>query len=290
MNEPADRGPSLERGVDATPAALQPIPVRRHGDRGPSVVVLHGGPGAPGSAWDLARALGADHRVLEPLQRRAGAVPLTVAQHVADLAAVSPPTTRLVGCSWGAMLGLSFAATHPERVSHLVLVGCGTYDEDARAALRAARARCLGPAGERRAAELEAALEGTTDPDNRDGLLAALGELHARAASYDRLEGTPAPPEDLPPDATGHEQTWADVLRLQRGGIEPERFAAIRARVLMVHGDVDPHPGPATRDRLRRFVPQLEYVPLPRCGHEPWRERHARNPLLSVLREFLARD
>ncbi len=32
----------------------------------------------------------------------------------------------------GAMLGLSFTARHPERVSRLVLVGCGTYDETCR--------------------------------------------------------------------------------------------------------------------------------------------------------------
>jgi hypothetical protein len=27
--------------------------------------------------------------------------------------------------------------------------------------------------------------------------------------------------------------------------------------------------------RLRKYIPQLEYLKLERCGHEPWREQHA---------------
>ncbi len=68
--------------------ALQPITVRRYGDVGPAVYVLHGGPGSPGCALGLAQALGASFSVREPPQRRSGEVPMTVAQHVADLDAV----------------------------------------------------------------------------------------------------------------------------------------------------------------------------------------------------------
>src|SRR5690349_16643701 len=130
--------------------AMEPIEVRRWGgerggrEGGQSVVVLHGGPGAPGSAAGLARALAPFFHVLEPLQRRAGSVPLTVARHVEDLAAVAPEPATLVGWSWGAMLGLSFAARYPSRVSRLVLVCCGTYDVASRALLRQTLDRRLG--------------------------------------------------------------------------------------------------------------------------------------------------
>jgi hypothetical protein len=52
-----------------------PIHVHLHDGPGPTVTVLHGGPGAPGS--------------------------------VADLAAVLPDPVVVIGSSWGAMLGLS---------------------------------------------------------------------------------------------------------------------------------------------------------------------------------------
>ena len=61
------------------------IQVREYGTSGPMVLVLHGGPGAPGGMAPLARRLADSVRVLEPLQRGSGGEPLTVARHVADL-------------------------------------------------------------------------------------------------------------------------------------------------------------------------------------------------------------
>ena len=39
---------------------------------------------------------------------------------------------------------------------------------------------------------------------------------------------------------------------------------------------------------LRRFVPHLEYEEFTRCGHEPWRERHGREPFLRALLGWLS--
>ncbi|HXI60385.1 MAG TPA: hypothetical protein VNO55_30195 [Polyangia bacterium] len=108
-----------------------------------------------------------------------------------------------------------------------------------------------------------------------------------RAQSYDLIEDTDDGAAGFPADDAGHVETWNDVLRLQQENIEPAAFSAISARVLMIHGDVDPHPGPATRDTLRRFIPALEYISLDRCGHEPWRERHARDRFVEVIRQWL---
>jgi pimeloyl-ACP methyl ester carboxylesterase len=266
---------------------IEPIEVRRYGSRGPTVVVLHGGPGAPGSAASLARALERDFDVLEPLQRRSGRVPLTVAQHVADLAVVAPRPATLIGWSWGAMLSLSYAARHPDDVSDLVLVGCGTYDLAARALLQRSLSERLGEAGRRQLDALQQRLASEKDPVSRDTLLGEIGDAIMRAESCDLVDDAGAAVDDLPADEAGHAETWHDVLRLQREGIEPAAFSAVQARVLMLHGDLDPHPGPATRDVLRRFLPQLEYVVLERCGHEPWRERHARDRFLDLLRRRL---
>ena len=104
------------------------------------MVVVHGGPGARGGAGLLAQALADPLHVLEPWQRLSSDVPLTVAQHIEDLADVLShqipgESPALVGESWGAMLALAFASAHPDRVSALALVGCGTFDRKARARL-----------------------------------------------------------------------------------------------------------------------------------------------------------
>ena len=261
-----------------------PIAVRRYGTGGPLVALLHGGPGAPGEMASPARALASEFRALEPLQRRSGGAPLTVARHVADLAAVLPAGAALVGWSWGAMLALSFAAAHPDRVRSLALVGCGTYDEASRASYEQSLASRLGEEGRRRAEGLRRQ-SAAAGEEERDRVLAALGRLLGRAQACD-----PLPEEEGEPlwvDARGHAETWADARRLQAAGVEPAAFAAVACPVLMLHGDDDPHPGPATCDLLRRFVPQLRYRGLPFCGHKPWAERRAREPFLAALGEWL---
>jgi pimeloyl-ACP methyl ester carboxylesterase len=263
------------------------IEVRRWGTVGPVVVVLHGGPGAPGSARGLARLLSKSFQVVEPLQRRSGGQPLTVAQHVADLAAVAPSPALIVGHSWGAMLGLSFASRHPTSVAKLVLVGCGTYDQATRARLKATIRERLGPEGARRADELLHQAEQETSPELRDAALQQFGAMHAELETYAPAVEEPDDTESLPTDAAGHSETWEDVLRLQRDGIAPAAFSSISAPVLMIHGAYDPHPGAATRDFLHPYIPQLEYLELPRCGHEPWRELHAREAFGSALRDWL---
>jgi pimeloyl-ACP methyl ester carboxylesterase len=137
-----------------------------------------------------------------------------------------------------------------------VLVGCGTFDTKARARLQA-----------------------------------TLGERARQNESADRLytysRAVAEPPIEL--DAKGHTETWNDMLRLQAEGVYPAAFAAIACPVLMLHGAYDPHPGEMIRDGLARYIPQLEYVELERCGHSPWIEEHARDRFFSVLRTWLSR-
>jgi len=233
----------------------------------------------------VARGLADTFRVLEPFQRGSGVVPLTVAQHVEDLAALieeqgarKPPA--LVGSSWGAMLALAYAAAHPDNSGPIVLVGCGTFDPAARARLEAVITERSRP---RVQAELRRLERTIVDPDAR---LSALGRALLPVYSYDADDG------DLalePCDARAHEETWADMLRLQAEGAYPAAFAAIRGPVLMLHGTDDPHPGAMIRDSLEPHLPQMQYLEWERCGHYPWLERAVRDEFFSVLRSWLIR-
>jgi len=217
--------------------------------------VLHGGPGAPGSAGALADLIADPARVLEPWQRAT-----SVSGHVEDVRsfidAQCDAAPVLVGHSWGAMLALVFAAAHPRDVLGVCLVGSGTFDLQSRAVFELA----LG-----------------TESD----------------AMVDRIYNVDPLPEDAR-DATvfdehAHEHSWNDMLRLQGDGTYPASFSAIAVPVLMLHGAADPHPGRMIRDSLLPFLPQLEYRELDRCGHYPWRERDARDDFVRQAREWLAR-
>lgn len=238
---------------------IGPLLAREHGESGAMVLVLHGGPAAAGSAGPLAEGLGARFRVVEPWQRGSGGPPLTVARHVEDLrdlmeALSLSQAPMLVGASWGAMLGLAFAAAHPGWVKALALVGCGTFDKAARASL--------------------------------------LSTLQDRAGDPHPYDFCPlTPPEEVPGDdfdVRAFTETWEDMLLLQQAGVYPAAFRAIRSPVLMLHGDHDPHPGKQILAGLKPYLPNLQYMQLERCGHSPWNEKHARAPFFSHLEGWLA--
>lgn len=232
-----------------------PLRVRTWGERGPLVVVLHGGPAAAGEAAPIARGLADAFHVLEPWQRGSGGEPLTVARHVADLhelvSGLEGVRPSIVGESWGAMLALAYAAAHPGSAGPLVLVGCGTFDTGSRARLTA-----------------------------------TLDERAHLPAPYDFDAEPPEPCEALF-DTRAHVETWADMLRLQSEGVYPAAFESIASEVLMVHGAYDPHPGEMIRANLEPHLARLEYVELDACGHSPWRERQACERFFEVLRSWL---
>jgi pimeloyl-ACP methyl ester carboxylesterase len=259
--------------------------MRSYGTAGPWVVVLHGGPGTPGLMAPVARGLADAYRVLEPHQRGSGGEPLTVARHVADLdefiqAHCEGTRPALVGSSWGAMLALAYAAEHPDRAGPLVLIGCGTFDQEARDRLRATVEERTDDDLRRR---LKRLAKEFPDPDRR---FEAMGDLILPLYAYDV---DPAVLEGEPYDARAHQETWSDMVRLQVEGKYPAAFAAIESPVLMLHGAFDPHPGSMIRAGLGPYIPRLEYVEWERCGHYPWAEKAVRDEFFAVLREWLAR-
>ena len=260
------------------------IKIRRHGTEGPVVIVLHGGPGAPGSAEELAVGLSDTFRVVEPWQRGAGGHdPLTVATHVVDLHEIvlnvcDGPFPALVGESWGAMLALAYAAEYPHDTGPIVLVGCGTFDKLSRA--HGVKIR------EERIAQYIAKHPESADDLNLDSNDRIM-KWHDMTDTYKAISSTPRN-QDVQFDVKAHTETWNDMLRCQESGQFPNTFSRILSPVMMLHGSYDPHPGKMIRDSLKEHVPQLEYRELERCGHQPSSEQFARDEFFTVMHDWLA--
>jgi len=254
------------------------------------VIVLHGGPAGAGEAAPLARGLADSFTALEPWQRGSvvGGEPLTVAKHVEDLHGLVKTAGKerrpaLVGESWGAMLALAYATTHPDSAGPLALVGCGTFDKKSRARIDEILTSRMDDKLRRRFDRLA---ESIPDPTERQVKRMALIE---HLYSYDPLESAFEGPDE-PFDEKAHIETWEDMVRLQEEGCYPAGFTAIKSPVIMLHGGYDPHPGEMIRDSLSPYMPQLEYREWERCGHSPWLERHVRDEFFTVLREWLTRN
>jgi len=296
MTKPQSRRSKIHSGY--------PNIVRTYGVSGPLVIVLHGGPGAPGNAASIARGLADTFRVVEPWQRGGGRETLTVSRHVDDLHDLAgmlskgtPPASMdesvsfefqamdrysppaLAGESWGAMLALAYAAAHPDNAGPLVLLGCGTFNPPSRARMREILEGRMNETLRRDIERLEAEY-----PDHGERLRKHY-ELIRPLYDFDPLH------EDLeetaPFDFRAHIETWSDMVHLQDEGVYPAAFVAIKSPVLMLHGDYDPHPGQMIRTSLEGYIPHLEYREFKNCGHSPWRERQVKNEFFAVIKEWL---
>lgn len=260
------------------------LKIREYGNSGPVTIVLHGGPAASGEAAPLARGLADSFRVIEPWQRGSGKEPLTVARHVSDLhdiveARCGGARPALVGESWGAMLALAYAASHPGSAGSVVLIGCGTFDTPSRNRLGEILEARMDNTLRRRIERL-----GNEFPDPGERLKKTYA-LMRPLYEYDAV-ATEAE-ETGPFDLRAHTETWKDMIRLQEAGVYPSAFAAVDVPVLMLHGAYDPHPGRMIRESLEPFLPQMEYREFERCGHSPWLEKNVRDEFFAVLREWL---
>jgi pimeloyl-ACP methyl ester carboxylesterase len=160
----------------------------------------------------------------------------------------------------------------------MVLVGCGTFDKDARARLSETRKR-----------RIRDYLQ--SHPEHRADLDLSFEEQifkwHTLTDTYEAVPDGPGNAAGEPFDMAAYVETWNDMLRCQDAGIYPYSFASITTPVIMLHGAYDPHPGRMIRDGLRQYLPHLEYREFERCGHDPWVEKHAREEFFEALRSWL---
>lgn len=254
--------------------------LRTHGSAPFSVAVVHGGPGAAGGMAPVARELARRRGVLEPLQA-AASVDGQAVELCAILEGHAALPAALVGHSWGAWLSLIVAARWPGLVKKLILVGCGPLEERYAPAVMATRLGRLSPGA---ADEFRALVDtmGRSGAPPGGEALARLGQILAAADGFDTLPGDEAALDD-----GIYRAVWAEAAALRRRGGLVAAARRVRCPVVAIHGDYDPHPAEGVEGPMSENVRDFRFILLERCGHEPWRERFARDRFFRVLDEEL---
>ncbi len=257
--------------------------VRFYGDAPYRVAVIHGGPGAPGSVAAVARRLGATQGTLEPLQTKETMEGQIEELHD-QLSAHAAQPLVLIGHSWGAWLALLVAARYPKLVAKLILVGSGPFLDRYVPQIGERRMSRLSPAEQAEFRQLLDAL-GRPETSGKDQLIAKLGSLVAKA---DEVDPVPDPLEEsdrLPASGDQFQSVWAEAAQLRRSGELLVRAGQIECPVVAIHGENDPHPADGVREPLSEVLREFRFVLLDRCGHSPWRERHAAEPFYRELEQ-----
>lgn len=239
---------------------------REYGDPPYRVIVLHGGPGAPGCCAGICRGLAEDFGVLEHLQGKR-----SIRELVEELRGVITgygiDKAVLIGHSFGAWLAFIFAATYPQYVGKLILAGCGPFEPKYYPLLVEARSVKTMP------------LEQIAD-------MKAAG-LYSGNMQYDPDHYCLLP--DIRHDmiAFNEEQFRAlltEAMSMRESGELLEYAGGIRCPVVAIHGRNDPHPWEGVKTPLEGRLNNFRMFILKKCGHEPWNEYYARNDFFAILK------
>jgi pimeloyl-ACP methyl ester carboxylesterase len=206
----------------------------------PRALLLHGGPGLDDYTEPLAEELAPLFETVRYQQGRHTEVPAYVDEALGHLAGPS----WIVGHSWGGYLALAVAASRPERVQGLVLIGSvGAIGDGGRSAARV---------------RLESRL--AAPPRSLEDLWPAY------------FAGAAPPFVDLHLDSEQYEATAASMDEHAELGTLERALPSFDRPVLLLHGTHDHIPLSAV-EQTAALLPNARLRVLDGVGHFPWLER-----------------
>jgi pimeloyl-ACP methyl ester carboxylesterase len=260
-----------------------PILVRKHGTEPFGVVVVHGGPGAAGDMGPVAQRLAEPRGILEPMQT-ASTVDGQVEELRTALESLAVPPVVLIGHSWGAWLSCIVAATYPQLVRKLILIGTPPFEQKYVHLIRENRMKGLTHDEQQQFAYLADMLN-SAEPGEAKVYLDRLGELVADADTYDPIAIDSLLPIPSISKTAGeiYAGVWPEAARMRQTGELLQLMARIECPVVAIHGEQDPHPAEGMGAPLSGTLRDFQIVILEKCGHAPWRERQAVDKFYEVL-------
>ena len=247
-----------------------------------NVVVIHGGPGAPGEVAPVARKLSENFGIIEPFQTKRSIQGQLQELHSIIISSCKIPV-KLIGYSWGAWLAFIFASRFTDLVKKVILVGAGAFDERYHTDLLKIRLNRLSVNEKSEAQNL---LELLNKPGYADinATFKRFGKLMSKADSFDSL---PAENEIIEFQPDIFQFVWKEAEELRKSGELLEFGHKIQCPVIAIHGDYDPHPVKGVEEPLSRMLRDFRLIKLDKCGHCPWNERNAKDKFYSILEKEL---
>lgn len=247
-----------------------------------NIVVIHGGPGAPGQVAPIARKLSENFGVIEPFQTERS-IKGQVRELHAFINSFGDIPVKLIGHSWGAWLAYIYTANYPSFVHKLILVGAGAFEEKYNTDLMKIR---LNRLSENEKSEVQNLLEllNNSDSANINETLRRFETLMSKADSFDCL---PAENEIIEFQPDIFQPVWNEAEELRKSGELLNPGYKIKCPVIAIHGDYDPHPLEGVEKPLSKTLRDFKFIKLNKCGHYPWNERKARDKFYNILKKEL---
>lgn len=251
--------------------------VRTYGAQPYDLVLLHGGPGAPGTMGPIARRLSISFGVLEPLM-----LSLSINEQLEDLNSIVVNNSSMplffIGHSWGAWLSIMYAAKYPDRVRKIILIGAPPFEEKYVHIVNETR---LSRLNEKEKTEFILAREQLNNiSSGTDSLTPGFISLLTRTDVFEAL-----PNENITSDFSPavYRNIWSEASDLRKTGRLLELLKQVKCPVVAIHGDLDPHPADGVKEPLSANLSNFRFNLIERCGHYPWMEKYGKDILYKIF-------
>lgn len=252
--------------------------IKLHGSSPYSLVLLHGGPGAPGSLKPVAEELSKFLGVIEHLQTRYSINELISELHD-DLKDFKSTPLTFMGHSWGAWFSILYAVEYLEDVKQLILVGCPPFEKRYVPLIMEKRLTKLS----RQDKDLFLRLLNEMDSGNTsDENFKILESLLHKTENYQTINSS-----HLEFDNQMYSKIWKEAEDLRDSGTLSELLSSITVPLYAIHGDCDPHPLSGVIEPLKSRNVNFEVHKLSKCGHYPFNEKYAKDEFYNIIRNVM---
>lgn len=251
--------------------------LRTYGSEPYDVVLLHGGPGGPGSLETISRRLSISFGIIEPL-----ITSLSIKEQIEDLNSLiihnSSKPMSFIGHSWGAWLCLLYASAFPDLVKKIIMIGAPPFEDKYVHKIEETR---LSRLTENERKEFLLAENQLTDLHSQTGYLSsAFINLLTKTDVFEALPDETIDSKFYP---SVYERVWTEALQMRSSGKLIEVIKEIKCPVVAIHGDFDPHPAEGVKNPLTEILPNFRFNLIERCGHYPWKEKYGKDILYKIF-------
>jgi pimeloyl-ACP methyl ester carboxylesterase len=164
-------------------------------------------------------------------------------------------------------------------VKKLILVGSGPFEEKYAPQITETR---LSRMSEEERGQFRILLDAIESPKrNKADLLSLYCALMTKTDAYDLLPVDESYVIEFQKNV--YQDAWLEGQQLRRSGGLLALAKQVRCPVVAIHGDHDPHPAEGVEKPLRDAVSDFRFILLEKCGHDPWRERAAKDRFYEIL-------
>jgi pimeloyl-ACP methyl ester carboxylesterase len=253
------------------------VNLRTYGGEPYDLVLLHGGPGAPGDMEPIAKRISISFGILEPLLLSPSINDQLEELHSIIKEHCNYPVV-FIGHSWGAWLGFIFTSLYPGAVKKLIMIGAPPFEEKYAAGITETRLARLTT--EERDWLLLAEEQIKAAPEKKHSIMTRYIDLMIKADSFSLLTSDNSEMEFYP---AVFYKVWEEAAQLRKNGKLIGYSNNIRCPVVALHGNYDSHPAAGVKEPLSNALKNFRFTLLENCGHYPWKEKYAKDILYKLF-------